>query len=837
MATERLDIRVSETGARVVKKNIADIGGAAGEAAGGLATLKRALAGIGIALGLRELAQYADAYTQIINRLKLATDSTQDLRQAEADLFAVSQETRTSFSANAQLYGRLSIAAKELGADQATLMEFTRGVGLALSVTGTSAEQASGAILQLSQAVGSGIVRAEEFNSILEGAPRIAQAVADGLDRAGGSVAKLRKEVIEGKLSSQEFFQALLGQIPKLEKEFAETAPTIGQAFVTLQNQITRSVGQIDQALGLSSGAGAAIMEFADAIDEITPTLIVLGQEFVTFGTEFSNLLGGMSEDTKEFGSDLDGDIRSWINLWDNYAAGVRTAVKIIQDVLKEGIDFENFFGGEGGGRKPGDEPVDIESTFNQFKSGGVGAAIDRAGVNQTTRFRGFDEGPGFEQISTKPAGVDNSKETAARLKREADELLRVRGSVSSVTQAKQQLAETENILSREQIKGNVTMQEMLDILDMQRRQLADQLDPLAAINRELEIQEQNIGKTADQILVDNEVRSIQNELLKAGVELNAEEVQSLETRISLIQANAQLQEAANEQKQADLELTQQINGAAEEYYDTLEQLNRLLQENTISAQEFNDANRDALIKFLDTQRDAASGIARGLLKMEREFTDFATIAEGALRDAFKGGEDAIVQFAKTGKLEFSDFIDSLLEDLLRLSLRTAVGGLLQMAISSIGSSFGGGYANPTSAQLGTVGEPGSLPGYGFHTGRGPGEFGALRQLTAAMIDAAPRFHKGRLAPGEMAAVINDEESVLTPGQMKSMGSNKTIVQIFENSSNTSVREEEDEDEFGNKRVKIFIDDAVADRMRMRGSKIDSVMRNRFGAKQRLNTR
>ena len=85
------------------------------------------------------------------------------------------------------LYGRVALVQKELGVSQAEMLNFTDKIALALRVAGTDAQSASGALLQLSQALGSGVVRAEEFNSILEGALPIAQAAAAGLKEAGGS--------------------------------------------------------------------------------------------------------------------------------------------------------------------------------------------------------------------------------------------------------------------------------------------------------------------------------------------------------------------------------------------------------------------------------------------------------------------------------------------------------------------------------------------------------------------------------------------------------------------------------------------------------------------------
>lgn len=104
--------------------------------------------------------------------------------------------------------------------------------------------------MQLSQALQSGTVRAEEFNSVNEGAFPILQAVAAGSDRFGGSVAKLRQEVIAGTVSSREFFESFLTGSATLEDRAAKAAMTTGQAMTVLQNALTKYVGEADKGLG-----------------------------------------------------------------------------------------------------------------------------------------------------------------------------------------------------------------------------------------------------------------------------------------------------------------------------------------------------------------------------------------------------------------------------------------------------------------------------------------------------------------------------------------------------------------------------------------------------------
>ncbi len=101
---------------------------------------------------------------------------------------------------------------------------------------------------QLGQLLGSARVQAEEFNSLLDGAPRVAKAVADGLTEAGGSVSRLKELINDGKVSNKQFFDAFLGQIPKIQAEFDKAVPTIARSLATLDNAMGKLIGEANKA-------------------------------------------------------------------------------------------------------------------------------------------------------------------------------------------------------------------------------------------------------------------------------------------------------------------------------------------------------------------------------------------------------------------------------------------------------------------------------------------------------------------------------------------------------------------------------------------------------------
>lgn len=202
---------------------------------------------------VQKIIRASDAYTEVGNKIRALSGDTADYVSVQNELFSIAQRSRVDISATAQLYTRLTQAQQNLGASTEDLLRFTEGVGKALQISGASAFTQRGVLLQLSQAMGTDIVRAEEFNSILEGGIRIAKAAAEGIDGLNGSVAALRKRVIDGKVSSQEFFNAIMSQLPKLEAEFSRTTPTIAQAITMFNNEMTAWVGGMNDATGASS--------------------------------------------------------------------------------------------------------------------------------------------------------------------------------------------------------------------------------------------------------------------------------------------------------------------------------------------------------------------------------------------------------------------------------------------------------------------------------------------------------------------------------------------------------------------------------------------------------
>ncbi|MGV8830346.1 MAG: tape measure protein [Devosia sp.] len=219
------------------------------------------------AAALRGAQQLIDSSIRIENSLKVAGLAGEELGRVYDQLYASAQRNAAPVESLVQLYGRAAIVQKELGVSTEELLGFTDNVAVALRVAGTDAQGASGALLQLSQALGAGTVRAEEFNSILEGALPIAQAAAAGLEEAGGSVAKLRALVVDGKVSSEAFFRAFEAGSVILKDKVAGSELTVSQAFVRLQNVLIDVAGKFNESTNASASFANSLDQLGNAIE------------------------------------------------------------------------------------------------------------------------------------------------------------------------------------------------------------------------------------------------------------------------------------------------------------------------------------------------------------------------------------------------------------------------------------------------------------------------------------------------------------------------------------------------------------------------------------------
>jgi len=236
-----------------------------------------ATAGIGISIG--QIKNLADGYTRYSNQLKVAGLEGEQLAGTQERLYEVAQRNGIELESVGTLYSRVAQNQKELGASSEDLINLTRAVSASLKISGTSTTEASGALLQLSQALGSPRVQAEEFNSLLDAMQPLLRGAAKYIDGTGGSISGLTRKIkdMQGPgVSNVELFRAITRAMADLEKTAESSSLTIGASFTILNNALGKYVGETDQSLSATARLSQGIALLADNLDVVVPAIATL---------------------------------------------------------------------------------------------------------------------------------------------------------------------------------------------------------------------------------------------------------------------------------------------------------------------------------------------------------------------------------------------------------------------------------------------------------------------------------------------------------------------------------------------------------------------------------
>lgn len=211
-------------------------------------------------------ARIADVWAGIEARVGLATNGIQEQNRAMKELYATAQSTGQEFEATSGLFTAIQRNNKELeiGLDQS--LALTDQIGKMMTIGGGSSASQSAALTQLGQALGSGVLRGDELNSILEQAPRLAQGIADAF---GVSVGKLRELGKAGKLTSKDLVAGLLKNSAKVNAEFEKMPKTFGRGMTLMMNAYGRFVNDLNKGTRASEMFYAVSKLIADNMEKI----------------------------------------------------------------------------------------------------------------------------------------------------------------------------------------------------------------------------------------------------------------------------------------------------------------------------------------------------------------------------------------------------------------------------------------------------------------------------------------------------------------------------------------------------------------------------------------
>ncbi|MBA0332758.1 tape measure protein [Stenotrophomonas maltophilia] len=267
--------RDSGKAARVVQRDMSSIQSAMSEAArrgaddvaAGFRRVTLEAVGMGSALAaVKATIGRADEWTGMSNRIRLVTASQAEFVAAQQDVVRIAKATYQPLDATASLYQNLAMVQDRLGVTGAQTARIVETVNKTIAMSGSSAAASEGALTQFGQALAAGTLRAEEFNSMVDGASKLVQTIEDGMGIARGS---LRKFVVDGGVAADQIVNALLKMSDGVDDSFGKMQVRVSQSITNLNTNLTEMIGRADEATGASQALSAGIGALASNLEMV----------------------------------------------------------------------------------------------------------------------------------------------------------------------------------------------------------------------------------------------------------------------------------------------------------------------------------------------------------------------------------------------------------------------------------------------------------------------------------------------------------------------------------------------------------------------------------------
>lgn len=236
-----------------------------------MSSLSGVAKGLLAALSVQQVASYADAWTELNNKVANSVRTGETQAEVMQRIFDVSQATQSSLNGTATLYARLERGTRTYNTSAEDLTRLTTIINQGFAVSGATAQEAENAIIQLSQGIASGVLRGEEFNSVSEQGSRLMVALADSM---GVSIGQLRAMAAQGQLTTDIVVKGLLSQGDAIGKEFANTTVSIAKGLQVAGNNVTKFFGENSTVKSFAAG-------FRDSVITISENLETLGTALI----------------------------------------------------------------------------------------------------------------------------------------------------------------------------------------------------------------------------------------------------------------------------------------------------------------------------------------------------------------------------------------------------------------------------------------------------------------------------------------------------------------------------------------------------------------------------
>jgi tape measure domain-containing protein len=690
---------------------------------GKLSTLMKGFAGV---IAIRELVQFGGAIVNatktmqtLENQLRLVTTSSAELDRLLQTLRKTAIDNRTAFDATVELFVKLRVATEELGISEERIIAVTSKLSQALQVAGADAATTNSVIRQFSQAMASGTVRGDEFNSLVEG---LGPALAIMARESGITVGELRRMSQEGELTAERMFK-MLEASNSLTTAFQQMQPTLESLETRFSDTFDAFLIKLGEATGVTEGYENALKrltrlmeDFADVEGSLTDMApgdifakaregaISLDAAIYELSERLRNdnwTLGLSLSDEEE--KAIEGIITQLQFLKIEQSAAANESQKVAEtqkkqkDALnallaphKRFIDQAKEFAATDYRtelEKANQRVIDAEIVIEQLH-----LAFKRSN-GEIDNFVGLLRGAQNE--------LDDAKEKLAKLREEANKPVGFDKFYKDLLVDSKEIVDNAEYIRQAQVKlfrdlqaGTITLEqytEALQILNEKQK----------AIFGDFELFSDNVNDFV------NNMVSGTDDLRQELATLNMD---PLEKQLS------DIEDTLNRDMQRQLtELTEEMTKLGGDP-NTLARLQELKQRVREATQAQIEQQQTLARQIYETQRSFEYGWGEAFKQYEDDATNAAKKAEEVFTKATKGMEDALVDFAKTGKFEWRNLIADMLETLLRSQIQQLMLSIFKLptssgnALGNLGSLFSGFFANGgfiPGGTFGVVGERG----------------------------------------------------------------------------------------------------------------------------------
>lgn len=254
--------------------------------------------------GVGGIIATADQMQNLASQIRLATSSTEQFHAVQTELRAIANEQRSSFDAVVDLYSNSQRSLSALGKSQQDVINFTRNMTMAMNVGGRSAQAQAAALTQLGQALASGVLRGDEFNSVAEQAPILMDLIAKEMGVTSNAIRDLAKD---GKITADVVYNAVAKATDSLSAMSAKMPTTVSQALQVIKNEYNYLIDDImNQNSMMSQNIANAVLWVAEHFRTLVSAAAMVGAVWLgiiaknsALVTSFATLTGTSLANTK----------------------------------------------------------------------------------------------------------------------------------------------------------------------------------------------------------------------------------------------------------------------------------------------------------------------------------------------------------------------------------------------------------------------------------------------------------------------------------------------------------------------------------------------------------